>query len=109
MRNDSGGSVRDHPLNSDNSMNRFIRYVEVQLAKRQLYRRILMAFVCWLTAYLTFESLETIQLAIERGSNLMDLAGALATANGPLAGILGFAMKLYWGGRDVDSTGKPGN
>lgn len=67
--------------------------------KRHLYRRLVVVYVCWLTAYLTIDSIDAIKLAIIHKADLLNLGGALATVGIPVGAILAFTMKLYWGGR----------
>jgi hypothetical protein len=68
----------------------------------QGFRRLIVLYVCWLTAYLSVESIALIALAITNGSNLLDLSGAFLTIYGPLGAIMAFVSKLYWESRDKE-------
>lgn len=68
------------------------------------FRRVIVIYVCWLTAYLSIESVSLIALAITHNSNLLDLSGTFLTVYGPLGAIMAFISKLYWESRDKETN-----
>lgn len=72
--------------------------------KYQGFRRLIVLYVCWLTAYLSIESVSLIALAITHNANLLDLSGAFLTVYGPLGAVMAFVSKLYWVSRDKEQN-----
>ena len=70
--------------------------------KYQGFRRMIVLYVCWLTAYLSIESLSLIALAITNNANLIDLSASFVAVYGPLGAVMAFVSKLYWVSRNKD-------
>ncbi|WP_244071950.1 hypothetical protein [Nitrosomonas sp. PY1] len=71
--------------------------------KYQGFRRLIVLYVCWLTTYLSVESMSLISHAISKGSNLLELSGVFLTVYGPLGAVMAFVSKLYWESRDKET------
>ncbi len=63
-----------------------------------------MLYVCWLTAFLAYESVYLIEMAIIHKANLLDLSAAFLTVYGPLGAVMTFVSKLYWDSRDKETN-----
>lgn len=74
-----------------------MEWLKNQLDNHQLYRRILVFYACCLTWYATTKSVEYAHISALPG---FEVAAVITAIQAPLAAMMMFLSKLYWGGRN---------
>ena len=77
-----------------------IEKISKQFEENQLFRRLIVVFVCALTAYATYESFEYANNAL--GKSGVETAAIIAAVQVPITYIMKFITKFYWSGRNVN-------
>ncbi len=71
--------------------------ISYQFEEHQLFRRIVMLYMCWLVAYTTMASFEFANRAIDASG--IEIAAIIAAIQVPVSAMTAFISKKYWEGK----------
>ena len=79
------------------NISKMINLISEQLERHQLFRRMVMIYMCWLVAYTTTESFEFANRSIDASG--IEIAAIIAAIQVPVSAMMAFMSKLYWDGK----------
>jgi len=79
------------------NISKMINLISEQLERHQLFRRLVMVYMCWLVAYATMQSFEFANRSIDTSG--IEIAAIIAAIQVPVSAMMAFMSKLYWDGK----------